>query len=119
MVVVWAVNGATWTTDGTVTLNDGRSFSLSDIPGKGLNANRLAKITTFAQRLIDTRFPIADLPVEDPDRIHAEAGDDAWFTETYGGRMFIDGSDVVSRSTAITLFIDESGSPNISFSEVN
>jgi len=118
MVAVWAVNGATWSTDGTVTLNDGRSFSLSDIPGNGLNDQRLAKITDFAQRFIDVRFPIADLPVEDLDRIHAEAGDDAWFTATYGGRMFIDGSDVVARPTIIKLFRGVNGEISISFTDV-
>ena len=58
---------------------------------------------------MDTRILIADHSVDDPDRIHAEAGDDAWFATTYGGRMFIDGDSIVSRSDVISFTLSPDG----------
>lgn len=54
--------------DGTVKLSDGRVFSLSDVPGNGFNANRLARINAAIQARIDLRILRTDLPVDDPDR---------------------------------------------------
>lgn len=118
MVAIWAENGNTFSTDGVLTLSDGRVFDFSSVAGNGWNANRLEKLTAAGQALIDKRDPISSLPPEDPDRIHAEAGDTAWFLATYGNRVFIDGTDIVTRNTKITLFLDESGSPNVMFEDV-
>lgn len=118
MVAVWAENGNTFGSDGILTLNDGRVFDLSAVPGNGFNANRLAKLTAAGQAFIDKRDAISSLPPEDPDRTHAEAGDAAWFLSTYGNRVFIDGSDIVTRTTKITLFLDETGGPSVLFETV-
>ena len=118
MVAIWAENGNTFSTDGVLTLSDGRVFDFSSVAGNGWNANRLAKLTAAGQEFIDKRDAISSLPVEDPDRIHAEAGDDAWFLSTYGNRVFIDGTDIVTRNTKITLFLEADGTPNVRFEAV-
>jgi hypothetical protein len=120
VVAIWATSGAhTLSTDGVLTLSDGRTFTLDDIPGNGFNANRLRKINAAAQELIDHRVPISSLPPEDPDRIFGELGDDAWFEIEYEGRMFIsdDGLDIISRSTLVEI-INTDGELSIQFSNV-
>lgn len=114
MVSVWVTNGAI-VGDGSITLNDGRTFTLDDIPGNSWNKNRIGKLTVAIQAILDDRRLIADLEDIDPDKVHALAGDDAWFTARYGGRMFIDGDGVVSRSTLISFtFVDGDLVPSVS-----
>lgn len=108
MVSKAILNGATMNADGQVTLSDGRTFSLSDIPGNSWNANRLGKLAVAVQALFDHSRLIADLDPIDLDRVHAEVGDNVWFSDTYGGRMFIDGDSIVSRSDLIS-FTFENG----------
>ncbi len=108
MVTRYILNGATLEADGQLVLSDGRTFSLSDVPGNGFNANRLRKISAAAQEfLFDNRRPISSLSTDDPDRIHAEAGDEAWFLATYGGRMFIVGLDIVDRADKISFTFEQ------------
>jgi hypothetical protein len=103
----WATSGGdTLGTSGTITLNNGTVFSIGDIPGNGFNANRLGKINQFAQTFIDERTDWSTMDVDDPDRIHAEVGDDAWFLATYGGQVFIDGTDIVTRLTTVEIYKD-------------
>lgn len=106
MVAISATNGATINADGVLTLTDGRTFTLADVNGNGWGAGRLRKLNEMVQEIIDHRRAISSLAADDPDRIRAEAGDDAWFLATYGGRMFIDGSDIVSRSTLVEITFD-------------
>lgn len=40
----------------------------SDIPGGSWNQNRLDKFMARAQDMIDVRIPLADLPIDDPDK---------------------------------------------------
>jgi hypothetical protein len=118
MVAIWASGDTSLSSDGVLTLSDGRTFTLSDVPGNGFNANRLAKINAAAQEILDYRQAITDLPPEDPDRINAEAGDNSWFLSTYGNRVFIDGSDIVTRNTSITIALDDGGEPYATFQTV-
>ncbi len=118
MVSVWAKEETSLTEGGAIVLSNGSSFNLSDIPGNGFNANRLAKMTAFAQNLIDKRVSIASMVPEDPDRINGEASDDAWFLETYGNRAFIDGGDIVFRSTKLDFFLGGQGELLLRFMEV-
>ncbi len=74
---------------------------LADISGRNWTRQKLQRLTNAAQARMDHRRLIADLRDIDPDKVHALAGDDAWFLSTYGGRMFIDGNSIVSRSTLI------------------
>ncbi len=102
MVSIHVVNGTTINADGVVELSDGRLKALADISGTKWNKSRIGKLTVALQAIIDDRRLIADLEDIDPDKTHALAGDDAWFLSTYGGRMFIDGDSVVSRSDLIS-----------------
>jgi len=102
MVSVWVTNGAI-IADGQLVLSDGRTFTLSDIPGQGFNQNRLNKIIAAVQSIIDVRLLIADIPDGDLDQTPALAGDDAFFLATYGGRVFLDGNERVTRSTLIDI----------------
>ncbi len=92
--------------DGDVVLESGHQIIgtvlLSGISGNTWTRQRLQRLANAAQTRMDHRRLFADLDPEDPDRVHAEAGDVAWFTATYGGRMFIDGDSVVSRSDLIS-----------------
>ncbi len=89
--------------DGDIVLTNGRTTLLDSIPG-GITWTRqkLRRLTSAVQAQMDHRRLIADLEDIDPDKVHALAGDDAWFLSTYGGRMFIDGNSVVSRSDLIS-----------------
>ena len=75
---------------------------LADISGVKWTRQRLQRLANAAQGKMDHRRLIADLRDIDPDKVHALAGDDAWFAGRYGGRMFIDGDGIVSRSTLIS-----------------
>ena len=96
--------------DGDITLTNGRTTLLSSIPG-GITWTRqkLQRLTNAVQAQMDHRRLIADLVDEDPDKIHALAGDDAWFFLIYGGRMFIDGDSIVSRSDTINFTLGPDG----------
>ncbi len=108
--------------DGDIVLTNGRTTLLSSIPG-GITWTRqkLQRLTNAVQRQMDLGPSgtgirlIADLEDGDLDKVHALAGDDAWFTATYGGRMFINGVELVSRSDLIS-FTFENGDlvPHIS-----
>ncbi len=76
---------------------------LADIPGRNWNANRLEKLTLACQTLMDHRRLRADLAADDFDFLMAlseTAKTD--FSDFYGGRMFLDGDGIVSRSTLIS-----------------
>ena len=92
--------------DGDIVLTRGGgdigTVLLADISGRNWTRQRLQRLANAAQGKMDHRRLIADLRDIDPDKVHALAGDDAWFQRTYGGRMFIDGDSVVSRSTLIS-----------------
>ena len=91
--------------DDVVLERGGRAIGtvvLSEITGDKWSAAKLRRLAAACQAKADHRRLIADLEDIDPDKIHALAGDDTWFTDTYGGRMFIDGDSVVSRSDLIT-----------------
>ncbi len=75
---------------------------LADISGIKWTRQKLQRLSNAAQGRMDHRRLIADLRDIDPDKIHALAGDDAWFTARYGGRMFIEGDSLVSRSDVIS-----------------
>lgn len=54
---------------GEITIRGKGTFSLSDVPGNGFNANRLGKINEWLQAKIDHRQALTDLPLDDPDRL--------------------------------------------------
>lgn len=80
---------------------------LADISGVTWTRARLDRLAAAVQAQMDDRRLITDLVSRDPDRQHAEAGDDQWFTDTYGGRMFIDGNSIVSRSDVISFTLED------------
>lgn len=82
---------------GEVVLSNGATFNLSDIPGNGWPQARLNKLSEKAQSFIDHRERQSDLPLDDPER----NWDAAQFQAQYGGRRFLDGQDVVSRSARV------------------
>ncbi len=88
--------------DGDIVLTNGRTTLLADITGVTWTRQRLQRLTNAVQAQMDHRRLIVDLEDIDPDKIHALVGDDAWFLSTYGGRMFIVGDSVVSRSDLIS-----------------
>ncbi len=88
--------------DGDIVLTNGRITLLDDINGNTWTRQRLQRLTNVVQGKMDHRRLIADLEGIDPDKVHALAGDDAWFADRYGGRMFINGDSVVSRSDLIS-----------------
>ena len=96
--------------DGDIVLTRGGAdigtVLLDDINGNTWTRQRLQRLTNAAQGKMDHRRLIADLRDIDPDKVHALAGDDAWFAARYGGRMFIDGDSVVSRSDLITFTLE-------------
>ncbi len=104
--------------DGDIVLERGRrvlaTILLSDISGGSWTRQKLQRLTNAVQAKMDHRRLIADLEDGDPDKTHALAGDDAWFTATYGGRMFIDGDSVVSRSDIISFtLLDDDLYPHV------
>ena len=96
--------------DGDIVLTRGGAdigtVLLADISGNKWTRPKLQRLANATQGKMDHRRLIADLEEIDPDKVHALAGDDAWFQRTYGGRMFIAGDSLVDRSTLIsfTLF---------------
>lgn len=82
---------------GEIVLSNGLTLNLSDIPGNGWPQQRLNKLSAKAQSFIDHRMRQSDLPADDPE-INWGA---AQFQAQYGGRRFLDGQDVVSRSARI------------------
>jgi hypothetical protein len=114
MVAIWvapALSGSI-DDDGVVRLSDGRTFNLSDVPGNGYNANRLAKINARIQQAIDDTYLRTSLPIDDPDRTATNAD---FIAQGYGGRMFrsdangvLDdaGDYITSRTTLIWLTWD-------------
>ena len=93
--------------DGDIVLTNGRVTLLSSIPGTPWTQKRLERLAAAVQGRMDNRRLIADLRDIDPDKTHALAGDDAWFTDRYGGRMFIDGDSLVSRSDLISFTLED------------
>ena len=91
---------------GTLTLDDGRVFTLDDIPGNPANwpQQRLDRLAEAIQDLIDVRFVQADLPLDDPDRTATPAE----LLAEYGNRVFLDGADIVHRSATVTFTWDGS-----------
>lgn len=88
---------------GTLTLDDGRVFTVDDIPGNSWNANRLGKLTEAIQTLADLVIPLADLPSDDPDKTATPA---ELFSE-YGNRVFLDGQgNIIHRNVIITFSWD-------------
>lgn len=59
----------------------------NDIPGNSWNQNRLNKFAGKAQEFLDSRTPLTDLPIDDPDRTIDPALPN----------LFWDGSDLVCR----------------------
>ena len=64
---------------------------------RGSRVNKANALKAALQALIDFRQPIADLPDDDPDK----TATNAQLAAENGGRMFKDGSDLVSRSNII------------------
>ena len=95
--------------DGDIVLTNGRTTLLDDITGVNWTRQRLQRLANALQANMDDRRLIVDLDDIDPDKVHALAGDAAWFTLTYGGRMFIDGDSVVSRSDLISFTLGPDG----------
>ncbi len=89
---------------------------LADIAGNKWNAKRLEKLATAAQDLMDHRRLLADLSVDDSDRLLSLSEiSKTEFIDKYGGRMFIDGDSVVSRSTLISFtLVDGDLVPHVS-----
>lgn len=89
--------------DGDIVLTNARTTLLSSISGVTWTRQRLQRLSNAVQAQMDDRRLIADLAVDDADRIMAALSDaDAQFTAKYGGRMFIDGDSIVSRSDEIS-----------------
>ncbi len=95
--------------DGDLVLTNGRTTLLADISGVKWTRQKLQRLANVVQGQMDDRRLIADFEDIDPDKIHALAGDDAWFAATYGGRMFIDGDSIVSRSDTISFTLSPDG----------
>ena len=93
MVSVWATDA----TANSITLSDGRILTSDDIPGNGWNANRLEKARVKLQQLLDYRILAADIS---PDE-ETLSWSDTEMQAVYGGRMWWDGGDLVSRSTVV------------------
>jgi len=81
---------------GTVT------FNLNDIPGNGWPPGRLEKLRQKVQDFFDHRVPQSDLPLDDPERTWTAQQ----FTDKYGGRVFLDGQDIVTRHTLFSVSHD-------------
>lgn len=92
--------------DGDIVLTRGGAdigtVLLADISGRNWTRQKLQRLSNALQAKADNRRLITDLEDIDPDKVHALAGDTAWFLRTYGGRMFIDGNSIVSRSDKIS-----------------
>lgn len=87
-------------TDTFIEINiGGRILRLDygDIPGNGFNQNRLNKARDRLQAFLDQRVRQDSLPLDDPERNWSAAD----FTAAYGGRRFLDGSDIVDREILI------------------
>ena len=93
MVSVWATDA----TADSITLSDGRVLTSDDIPGNGWNANRLEKARVKLQQLLDSRILAADIPSDE----ETLGWSNAEMQAVYGGRMWYDGGDMVSRSTVV------------------
>jgi hypothetical protein len=91
MVALWVLPPEIGTIDdeGIVRLNDGRTFDLSNVPGNGYNANRLAKINARIQQEVDDIRSLASLAADDPDKTITPAE----LLAQYGGRMFLSDAD--------------------------
>ncbi len=109
MVAIWVrpSRAARHVDDGDIVLTNGRTTLLDDISGTTWTRQRIDRLTNALQAQMDHRRLIADLGDIDPDKAPALAGDDAHFTAIYGGRMFIDGDSVVSRSTLISFIFTD------------
>ena len=66
----------------------------ADIPGNGWPQQRLNRARDRLQDLLDFRQPLADLPVDDPDKTTDPALPD----------LFWDGNDLVGRNTVVDWF---------------
>ena len=97
MVSFWVVDA----TADSITLNDGRVFTSDDIPGNGWNAQRLEKARVKLQQLLDYRILAADIP---PDE-ETLGWSDAEMQAVYGGRMWYDSGDLISRSVVVDAMI--------------
>ncbi len=93
--------------DGDIVLTRGGvaigTVLLADILGNNWNARRLERLAEACQTLMDHRRLRADLAADDFDFLLAlseTAKTD--FSDFYGGRMFLDGDGIVSRSTLIS-----------------
>ncbi len=74
-----------------------------DIPGNSWNSQRLKKLVTQIQDLIDVRTPLADLPIGDPDKT----------TDPGLPNHFWDSGDLVARSIVIRdAWFDDTVQPN-------
>jgi len=74
--------------------SDGSDLVLeyANIPGNSWNTNRLKKYMDAVNSILEYRTPIASLPLDDPARI----------SDPGLPRFFWDGTDIVSRSIAIS-----------------
>lgn len=79
---------------GDVVLSDGQTFNVNDIPGNGWPQARLDRLRDRLLELTDHRERQSDLPVDDEERTM----DNTQLQAIYGGRRFLDGQDIVSRS---------------------
>ena len=93
MVSVWATDA----TADSITLSDGRVLTSDDISGNGWNANRLGKARDKLQQLLDYHMLAADIP---PDE-ETLGWSGAEMQAVYGGRMWYDNGDLVSRSVVV------------------
>ncbi len=97
--------------DGDVVLSNGRTTLLADVSGVTWTRARLRRLTAAVQAQMDHRRSIASLEDGDPDK----TATDSELLAKYGGRMFIDGSDIVSRSTLISFtLVNGDLVPNVS-----
>lgn len=89
MVSVWVKGDITAALDsnGTVELSDGRTFSLSSIPGNSLNAARLARINTAIQAFVDNRVLLSSLSADDPRKTVDPALPGVYWSDADGNPM--------------------------------
>jgi len=108
MVAIWIDNpdSARRVDDGYLKISDRRpNFDLSRISGTNWNRQRIRRLTNALQDELDDREAIRNLPPDDLDRSEWEADPiaaAARLLAIYGGRVFYDGTDLVTRRVIIS-----------------
>lgn len=83
----WIINpGADIVATSRVHLNNGKTVDLSNIPGNGYVAPRIAQINAALQAEVDTRIPLAQLPADDPDKTTDPDGKHLYWGNANGDR---------------------------------